>query len=77
MAVVGAGELHDEVAARHRRARRIALIDASVPELTIRSISTETKRSTTSPGELHFALGRSAVARPRRAASVTAATTLG
>ena len=39
MAVIAAGELDDDVAPSEVAARRMALIDASVPELTRRTIS--------------------------------------
>ena len=48
VAVVGAGELDDRVAAGGGAGQAQRLIVASVPELTIRTISTHAKRSTTS-----------------------------
>ena len=59
------------------RARRTALIDASVPELVIRTISTEANRETTwSASSTSASIGAPKLV-PRAAASATAATTSG
>ncbi len=59
------------------RASRIALIAASVPELTIRIISTESKRSTTrSANSTSPSVGAPKLV-PEAAAFVTASTTAG
>ena len=79
MAVVGAGELEElrrgPVAAR---ASRIALIDASVPDEVIRSMSTDGIRARDRLGELDLARrGRAEASSRSAAASVTASRTAG
>jgi len=56
VAVVAAGELDNDVAAGEPRAKRIALIVASVPELTIRTSSIDGTRLDDELGQLGLAL---------------------
>ncbi len=59
------------------RARRIALIEASVPDEVIRIISTESKRSATSAASYTSPSVAAPKLVPRPAASATASTTAG
>ena len=78
VAVVAAGELEDPVAARERRGRAAARdIDASVPEETSRTFSTDGTASTISAASSTSASVGAPKDVPRAAASVTAATTSG
>ncbi len=63
VAVVAAVELHDLVALVTPRARRTALINASVPEETSRTCSSPGTRARHRFGEQHFARGRRAEGR--------------
>jgi len=77
VSVVATGELDDLVAAVAARASRSALIVASVPEETRRTISTAGTRSTMRSASVVSAMVGAPKLVPLRSASVVASTTFG